>query len=245
MNNNLHSFLPSQLNVAFCAHCNRSFMEHSSCEACGSSISQLALFGKILMCNSCLQKEYRAATEQTEKRVVEYNDTIVKSQMIDQSIELSATLFNAATVPLIELEQSIQSNPNIPQNEKHFHLASIVKQRLTHFQSVLIEKKKETVELENTVRAYQQRLNKLVSELQIEKRIELGLTAIELPKQSMPKHAPKITKRTTTEDKAIANYMIMMKIDERAARELVRNQFREMGIKCSCSEAPGTCKLHS
>ena len=106
-----HSFFPSQLNPALCKTCSRKILDHSKaaqCEAC-PNVGECDMFGTILMCKSCLAKEYKVATEATEARL--NNPEVMAAVEADikkdynQRIESYAGYFNARITPLVEVRE--------------------------------------------------------------------------------------------------------------------------------------------
>src|SRR5262245_36501752 len=90
------------------------------CEVCSNKdIKVIEQYPRFWMCEECATKEEKAEKERMKPeaqamRVREMNEKmqqsnaiLEKSRNIDMSIQVKADVFNAATIPAIELKQSI------------------------------------------------------------------------------------------------------------------------------------------
>lgn len=96
------------------------------CECCDATDTQLYLMhGNILMCQNCMEREPKL-----EKQVTEAKAILAESKLIDNSIEMVADVWNAATVSFVELEAAVQHDETIPVNEKNFTIVKLTAERI-------------------------------------------------------------------------------------------------------------------
>jgi len=157
-----------------CARCRRKEIDHTSlatCEAC-PYVGMCDLYppphGVILLCPTCLQKEYdHQSPDKQEARVLHSRAVseaqIALSREIDSSIISRADYFNAETVAISELKKIIDSDETIAR--KDYALYMEVRTRYDKFKAKLIEAEEVRLEIINNIKADQTYLNNLVSSL--------------------------------------------------------------------------------
>jgi hypothetical protein len=123
------------------------------------------------------------------------------SRAIDQSITVRTDLFNAETVAIVDLKKIIDENVEI--TNKPFALASELKKRFEHFQSVIFAKQEEIVETANKQKAIQVYLNELANKLRSEEREKLKIADINYKPVSKEVKVPKITVKKVKLDKEL------------------------------------------
>lgn len=204
-----HPFASSTLEPEVCARCGYAEIAHTesaTCEACGAETKcelypNLTHPKKMLLCSSCIKKEYELAKQQTDARVKAHEE-----------IKSSSDYFNANIPAIVDLKQTIENDPNIV--NKAEAIAVAVKNRLTHLQETLLSKHKEVTELEHEKRETLVYLNHMQSVLSAEAQQRLGLTNLTYkPVVKAPKKvsAPSTKKYDKTELKKVA---LMYGIDE-------------------------------
>jgi len=214
-----HPFVASQLDVNICANpkCKRSLKDHSleaQCEAC-PNIGPCDLFGDILLCKSCLAKEYQAAIKKAEENSAAYN--LALSAKMDALVQIKTDFFNAETVAIAELKSIIENDSTI--ENKNYKLAEAVLERYKGFKQAIFEKREELLGLENQQKADQIFLNNLAIKLQKEERERLNLNAPDyVPDKPKETKLPAI--KVAKEDKNILAFSKMMKIPFEQAKRL-------------------------
>ena len=204
-----HVFASSTLEPETCARCGYTETAHgdnATCEACGSETKceffpNLTHPKKMLLCPSCIRKEYETAKQITEERVKAH-----------EQIKSSSDYFNANIPAIVDIKSTIDNDPNIV--NKADAIAVAVKNRLTHLQETLLSKHKEVTELEHEKRETLVYLNHMLKEISVTKQAELGLTNITYkPVVKAPKKAsaPSTKKYDKAELKKVA---LMYGIDE-------------------------------
>lgn len=206
MNNSekpFHKFLASQIDIERCAIC-RQFKPNHICEICGLNTvhinkiledgtvidkdEELELTiadGNILMCHDCYNHENELQIEnQSEVKVTERKEftsdvhsiALNASRIMDAAIQVRTDLFNAEVTAIVDLKNIIDNDESI--TNKHYELASQLKDRFEHFQSVIFDKQKEIIESSNSQRAIQVYLNELANKLRSEEREKLKISDI-------------------------------------------------------------------
>lgn len=179
-----HSFAPSISNMLMCAVCKKDAIAHTdqaTCDCCPNIGPVELRYGTMLMCKDCWEKEQNLqkinnTPEAQQGRIDVLNAAIEASRAQDATIEVRTDIFNAATVAIQELKQAIDGDPNI--TNKPFHLATELKERFEHFQSVIFAKNQEIIEAANQQKAIQAYLNNLANQLRAEEREKLKLQDI-------------------------------------------------------------------
>lgn len=194
-----------------CAVCKKDARAHTNeatCDCCPNIGPVELRYGNMLMCPDCWTKEQALqlannTPEKQAERVNALNVAIEASRAQDASIQVRTDIFNAATVAIAELKQSIDADPAI--TNKPFHLANELRIRFDHLQTVIFQKNQEIIEAANQQKAMQVYLNNMANQLRQEEREKLKLQDITY-KPSGPKIArtPKAVKVNSTKklDKA-------------------------------------------
>lgn len=166
-------------------------------------------YGNMWFCDDCWKKESEAKTElmkpeNQQKRIETMEENRINSALntarqIDESITVRTDLFNAATVSIVELKQSITDDDSI--TNKPYALAEELMKRFKHFQTVVFELNQKVIEAGNQQKAIQVYLNQLSNQLKIEEREKLKLTDISYKPISPKSIGAKSIKTTTTSKK--------------------------------------------
>lgn len=237
-----HSFLASALDSAKCQKCARDEKAHgkeAQCEAC-PNIGECEIFNNILMCRSCLQKEYDLARAQVELK----NEVIIeRAKEIDDKVQTKYDFFNAETVAIEDLRKAIDADEKII--NKPFELARLVKERYLKHRVALFEITEKQFELIERRKAEQIYLNGLANKLRAEERETLKIQDVTYTPEPI-KVGSKTPKRVKlSADEAIAaNYAKLMKIPIEKARLLISQNLKTLNVDCTCASTPGICKLH-
>ena len=262
-----HKFVKSSLS-SNCQECNYPLIAHTSmalCEVCNQRNSCEVFEGQ-LACPSCeniLKLRKTAPTEEAvevlENEIYETNIEQGLHKHENKPVELLASaakeiepptdnirtatdFFNAETKALAVIEAEINASELTP-DEKVFELVRRTRERYTKFKSILFEAMSVQVEIVNKQRAQQHYLNELASKIRKEEREKYHLADISY----VPKEAPTKVKKAkvSADDSLAANYAKVMKISLEQARQLVKNQLANAGVRCSCAETPGVCRIHN
>jgi len=197
-----HSFVSSQINNSKCARCGFTEIDHTgraTCEACGNTGTCEIMYGNMLLCMDCIEKEKIAQAENNKpenqaKRVIEH------ARKVDESIQVKQDLFNAETVEHIKLFEAIDNNPEI--TNKVMAKAEALKARFLHFQQVAFDARVILDNASNAQRAIQTQLNTIANNLRAEEREKLHLKdlsyVVEKPKTIKPSGAAKPKERAWT-----------------------------------------------
>lgn len=223
-----HSFIASQLDTSLCGMCKRSITDHkneATCESC-DFIGECDLLGTMLLCASCLKKEYDIAVAQTKEHAEHFElarintaitnpiGSILKSIELDSALAVREDFFNAEIISIQELKLAC-NNANLGP----FELASLIDKRFKLFKKVLFEMEGARLNLHSRQKADFIALNELASQLSEKEREELKLKDLSyIPVQ--PKAPPK---PRLTIDERMAQNLVNVKL-RKAAQELVDNQ---------------------
>ena len=172
-----HAFTPKALS-ALCARCDRSILDHGNnaqCEACAYK-GKCDVLGKLLLCPTCMDKEYKAAINATNERL---NNPNLEQIIESERIQSYGDFFNAKVTPIVQLKELFELNGH---SFAEFHEA--IKNKIEHFSRVLFESQITTTD--DTV-------SKLLIEFRAEVRSKLKSgdinyqPPIKAPKVSVPK----------------------------------------------------------
>jgi hypothetical protein len=183
------------------------------CEVCPATDIEITVhYGNLWMCESCWSKELalqaeRVKPENVQARIDKVNtpqttpidNILIKSQAIDNSIQVRPDVFNAETIAIVELKKAIDENPEI--TNKPYALAETLKERHGKFQSVIFEANEKIVEASNNQRAIQIYLNQLANSLRAEEREKLKIADINYKPQAPKTPTVKAIKTTGTKKK--------------------------------------------
>lgn len=225
-----------------------------NCEVCSGVDVPIGLhYGNMWFCDGCWGKEELASKEHQspenqQKRVdaVNLDSTIRQARNIDDSINIRTDLFNAATVSIIQLKDSIDSNTEIM--NKPFALAEELMRRFTHYKSVVFELNQQIVEAGNQQKAIQVYLNQLSNSLRTEEREKLRIADITYkptaPKLDKPKAvrtaAKKIDKvelRKYAAELGVSEFTLQMLVVQKGCSVEVAANMLRRSIKESKSES--------
>jgi hypothetical protein len=147
------------------------------CECCSNTGTLYQVFGNMWMCADCRDKEIKLqaehqSLENQQKRV---DDLVARSRQIDQSVVVKADVFNAATVPIVELKAAIENNAEIPAEKKQEAFATELDARIQHLQPIIFNMRKDLLDKENELRMYQTNLQHAALTLRKEIRDKLHL----------------------------------------------------------------------
>lgn len=202
-----------------CSVCNHTDKSHGSCECC-NSFDTLVKFKTILMCQDCYHKELhltQISEAGAEDRVIQLNDVIRQTKIIDAGIQVRSDLFNAATIAINDIKAAIDNDPNI--TNKPYVLAETLKKRFNHYKQVVFELNEKAIEAGNHQKAIQIYLNQLANQLRVEEREKLKIQDINYKPNPIKVASPKPIKTRTTANK-------IDKVELRkAAAELGVNEF--------------------
>src|SRR5438876_1888309 len=239
-----HNFIPSIHNGTTCAKCRKPSDVHgdkAECEVCSSIGPVDLMYGSILMCQSCYQKELDLQTANNKPEVVaarlnearleSLNRTLIEAKEIDESNHVSSDLFNADTITIIERKKAIDSNDSI--ENKPYYLANELIEQFRHNKQVIFDKNDELVKLNNQQKAIQVYLNNLANQLRQKEREDLRITDIT--------YQPDTPKITRVKAPSTAKQKLDMPALKKAASELgVSVMFVQQFVvqrNCSVEEA--------
>jgi len=156
-----HSFLASQLDRSKCNACGRGYMEHTTaatCDACGT-IASCDIYGNdmsnpraLLLCQDCTEKE--DAITRSNDVIIEKTKLTVnvdEALKVDQGIRYSGDFFNAQTMAMVDVEQSIIADASISNKIEAMH--SYAMSHIKTLREAIFEKDKEKLELVSKLHA--------------------------------------------------------------------------------------------
>lgn len=202
-----HEFRAGLADALVCTICKYKEIDHTeraTCETCGNSGTCDIVYGNVLMCVDCQDKEKKAqedlaagadARVEESRQNADARAKITKAQQIDHSIQIIQDIFNAETVAIVDIRNVIDADESIP--EKHFALAKSLEDRHTHFQDVINAARDTIKEAESKQRAIQQYYNELANKLRVEEREKIKLRDVNykpLEKKIAKPKAPSIKK---------------------------------------------------
>ena len=160
------------------------------CETCSKTDTKvIEQYPRMWMCEECVEKEeaaekIRMSPENQAKRVEQHNtmaranSILERSKVIDMSIQVKADVFNAATVPAVELKQAIINDPEVPLDKKDIVYADTCVERYLGLKEAIFGKREELLQMENEMRMWQiqarQHAAKLSAELREKFAQEIG-----------------------------------------------------------------------
>lgn len=209
-----HKPTPSFTDANICGRCQYPADKHGKeavCDAC-DNIGVLSICNKMALCRECVAKEIASSlpsipvADLTPSQVL--NNTVLQmSKDIDSSIRVSSDLFNAGTVPIIELKNAIDKDDSIPADKKTYRLAEVLLERFNQHKKAIFDYQEKIVAEHTDQKAIQKYLNNMASQLQTEEREKLKIADInykpEVIKEIKPKVVkPKAEKFTNAEVKA-------------------------------------------
>jgi len=146
---------------------------------------------------------------------------------------------------IVQIEDDIRANPeNGTDEEKNFIIAQYLEHRIQEFQARMFKRAQEQESDKIYVMTDQRYLNQLVPKLRDEYREKFRKYDISykpnIQKISTPR-ASKVTRSEKAQSGAAALFNISPEEFKRRMEEQLKNV---LGIKCTCSETPGICRLH-
>ena len=148
-------------------------VKQGECEVCPDkpNVRITLCHNNIWMCDECVAKDsaLRQSITDTEKQQ-KLNEVLERSRQIDQSINVKTDLFNAATVPAVELKAAIDSDESIPADQKHYRYTEECFNRLVHMKKVVFEERQKLLEDENIMRMWQTQVRTSAATLSAELR---------------------------------------------------------------------------
>lgn len=208
-----HNFTPSLINADKCAKCNFTEIDHTSratCEACGNSGTCEILYGNMLLCMDCIDKE-KALQKENNSPQKQAQRLLEQAKAIDTQIVVKQDLFNAETVSHIEAFKAIEADSSI--ENKMFAKATFLKERHAHFQTVIFGARETLENASIAQRAIQTTLNEIANKLRQDERDKLKILdnsyIVDKPKTIKTK-APSIAKKWNKADvrEAAAEYKV-------------------------------------
>jgi hypothetical protein len=130
---------------------NKNAKRIGDCETCERTNLALTLEHRNMwMCEFCVADEKAIIT-----KIGEANVLLEQSRVIDSSIQMKPDMFVAKTIPIIELQASIQQDENIPASQKDSAYAKACNERYLHFKEIVFQRRAELNEFEQEMRAWQ------------------------------------------------------------------------------------------
>lgn len=156
-----------------CTKCKQNKIAHTeeaTCECCTNVGPVELMYGNMLMCAACVEKErdLQKANASEGKQQERMNVLIKHSREVDNTIQIKSDIFNAATVAIVEIKAAIDLDASI--ENKQLAYAEEIDRRLTHLKEVIAGKRAELQQKENEARAFQVNLQNVVSQLSAELR---------------------------------------------------------------------------
>lgn len=174
------------------------------CETCtNSGIEIKCWFGNMYQCADCHAKDVaHNSPEAQQARGETYKQeqkTLQEARAIDSGIQVRTDLFNAATVAIVDIKNTIDNDETI--TNKPFALASELKNRFEHFKTVVFELNEKLVEAGNQQKAIQVYLNNLANQLRAEEREKLKIADINYKPSVVKSPTVRTIKTTGTTNK--------------------------------------------
>lgn len=178
--------------------------ESCSNQGCNNTLIESSRGKFIWMCDDCRDKELAVLMEQNKQAIVgttaiinPVNSVSIEvSRQVDSSVEVRTDLFNAATVAIVELKKTIDSDETI--TNKPYALAEELKKRFDHHKEIIFNASEVIVQASNQQKAIQVYLNQLANQLRTEEREKLKIADINYPVKPVK---PAVKRVTTTQTK--------------------------------------------
>jgi len=204
----LHTFKPGTIDATKCVHCKRTAEMHE-CDICGRAVSVQVKYGNMLMCAECAEKEDKLYEESQKPENIaarlqsipvpeptDINAILKEAHNIDDAIQVRGDLFNAHTVAIVDLKQSIDNDMSIV--NKPYALAEELKRRFEHLKTVVFELQQQIVEAGSNQKAIQVYLNQLANTLRAEEREKLKISDLSYQPAKVKPVKPTAIKTTGT-----------------------------------------------
>ncbi len=136
------------------------------CEVCDKeNIEVVNTPGNIEMCAQC-----KADDDKIREQTKSVDMIINQSKEINSHIELKQDIFNAATVPVIQVKAAIDADESIPADQKEYKFTQYCYEQFLHMQKVAFDKKQEYEAAENEKRMWQAQAQSAAGKLRMELR---------------------------------------------------------------------------
>lgn len=130
------------------------------CDACpkiGTDLFEV-VGSKMRLCATCYQAEVKAIAD---SKVIAA--TLQTAKVVDNSIQLKADIYNAATVSFIELKTAVDNDASIPAEKKTEAFMRAVQERITHLNDVIFNTR-------NELQSWSQNTQEFIGKLRAEER---------------------------------------------------------------------------
>jgi hypothetical protein len=162
------------------------------CEVCDKTNIRISLrHGNIWFCDDCWEKEQKSITASAQ-------ELIERSHKIDEAVQVKSDLFNAATIPALELRAAIQQNADIPEDQKEYAFAKESMKRFELEREAVFSQRQALLERENVMKMWQITTQTAAGKLRTELREqfkELNINYQPAPPKTIKPAAPKTGKK--------------------------------------------------
>jgi len=146
---------------------------------CDKTGVQIWVRHNIALCKDCKKVEDEAWAK-AEAKTKEMNLVIQESRRIDSSIQVTSDIFNAKTVPIIQLKGAIAQNTEIPEGEqKQYALVKEIYDRMKHLSAVVFDLQTQLKEANANLRMWQANAQEEAAKLSAKYRAEFAEINIE------------------------------------------------------------------
>lgn len=218
-----HSFQPNPNDKAKCNICLRAFIVHTSaatCDAC-PNIGPVELFGdakdpkSMVLCKSCLDKEYNVAKKMSEK-------TEELARKIDDKITIVGDFFNAETISHVDVKKSIFADESFTEQQKIEKYQQFLLSRFEKFNAVVQQLDKKKFELVSKQQAIKKTLIELGNELKAEIREKIRASDSSYAPLNIPKpKADRTIAKKSPMDRVIEAYASMHGVSIEEAKKAI------------------------
>lgn len=134
------------------------------CECCDrTDIVVTLMHGNMHMCDECIAREVSATAA---------IKTVDDARKVDESIEIKQDVWNAATVPFIELKAAIDNNPTVPADQKDYALVKEASSRIDRMTAAIFAQEAEIMKLKNERHAWLTNVQVAASKLRADIRAQ-------------------------------------------------------------------------
>lgn len=230
-----------------CRICHRDELDHSDnaqCEAC-PNIGPCELINDMLLCATCYEHDKILAEQDSP---IPSNDretriTQLVNQLAREIPDDRRGYFVGRLTAIVDIERELIAsgieNPN-------YKLAELVENNIKQLKARLVDAHNIIRELQGASVADQKYLNQIVPKLREEEREKFKAYDISYQPSMVSKVTSSVAKpRMSASDKAIESMAKMLGISVEQARKSLEGATKNvLGIKCTCNETPGMCKVH-
>lgn len=138
------------------------------CETCPSKDIEISLhYGNMWMCAVCWDKEqaFQKVNQSLENQQKRVNEYLEKSRAIDSQIETKTDIFNAATIPAVELKTAILNDENIAPKDRDGKYADECMMRFLNLKRAIFEDREALQKKENEMRMWQVQVRTVAHQL--------------------------------------------------------------------------------